>query len=136
MPWYGYMHPAMVVITFGLGLATAQTSISKMNDWDFPMRRQRSRTIVFFLLCLANFAVGLFVNTALRGIHHGVKLTAHLPVSIAVMVVAFAAALVTFARSRPGEVATVMRWHSILMVACLALVLTMGFLSALILFSR
>jgi hypothetical protein len=79
MPWYGFIHPLLAVATVWLGLVTAQTSLSKISDWDFPLRRQRGRTIVFFMLCIANFAVGLFVNVALRDIHKGVKITGHVP---------------------------------------------------------
>ena len=113
----------LVIVTLGLGLVTAQTSLSKISDWDFPLRRQRGRSIIFFLLCVANFAVGLFVNVALRDIHKGVKITGHLP-------------LVTFARSRPGELSPLMRWHSMLSIAALAVILTMGFLGGLSLFSH
>jgi Mn2+/Fe2+ NRAMP family transporter len=134
MPWYGFIHPVLAVVAVGLGLVTAQTSLSKISDWDFPLRRQRGRSIVFFLLCVANFAIGLFVNVALRGIHKGVTITGHLPLSIFVLVAAFLAVLVTFARGRPGEISPLMRWHSLLSIAALAVILTMGFLGALSLF--
>jgi FtsH-binding integral membrane protein len=134
MPWYGFIHPLLAVATVWLGLVTAQTSLSKISDWDFPLRRQRGRTIVFFMLCIANFAVGLFVNVALRDIHKGVKITGHVPLSVIVLVAAFLAALVTFARSRPGETPPLMRWHAVLSIAALAVILTMGFLGALNLF--
>jgi hypothetical protein len=134
MPWYGFIHPLLAIVALGLGLVTAQTSLSKVSDWDFPLRRQRGRTIIFFLLCVANFAVGLFVNLVLRNIHKGVKITGHLPLSIFVLVAAFLAVLVTFARSRPGELSPLMRWHSILSIAALAVILTMGFLGGLTLF--
>jgi len=131
MPWYGFIHPLLSIVTLGLGLVTAQTSLSKISDWDFPLRRQRGRTIVFFMLCVANFAIGLFVNVALRDIHKGVKITGHLPLSIVVLVAAFLATLVTFARGRPGETPPIMRWHAVLSIAALAVILTMGFLGGL-----
>ena len=136
MPWYGFIHPLLAIVALWLGLVTAQTSLSKISDWDFPLRRQRGRSITFFLLCVANFAVGLFVNVALRDIHKGVKITGHLPLSIFVLVAAFLAVLVTFARSRPGELSPLMRWHSMLSIAALAVILTMGFLGGLGLFSH
>jgi len=136
MPWYGFIHPVLAVVTIGLGLVTAQTSLSKISDWDFPLRRQRGRTIIFFLLVIANFIIGLFVNAGLRVIHKGVNITGHLLLSIIVLAVGFLATLVTFARSRPGETPPLMRWHSMLLIAALALMLTMGFLGALNLFIR
>lgn len=136
MPWFGFIHPVLAIATLALGLVTAQTSLSKISDWDFPLRRQRSRSITFLLLCVANFGLGLFVGTALREIHKSVKITGHLPLSIIVLVAAFLAALVTFARSRPGEISPLMRWHSILLIAAVALILTMGFLGGLNLFSH
>jgi hypothetical protein len=135
MPWYGFIHPLLAVATIALGLVTAQTSLTKSADWDFPLRRQRSRSIIFVLLCVGNFAIGLFVNVALRGLHKGVKITGHLPLSIFVLVAAFLAALVTFARSRPGEISPLMRWHAMLSIAALAVILTMAFLGGLSLFS-
>jgi hypothetical protein len=134
MTWYAFIHPLLAVGTTVLGLITAQTSLSKMNDWDFPLRKQRSRTVIFFLLCVANFGIGLFVNIALAGLHKGIKLTAHLPLSIVVLTITFLAALVTFTRGKPGEVSPLMRYHSVLTTLALALVLTMGFLGLIQLF--
>jgi hypothetical protein len=131
MPWYGFIHPLLAIVALGLGLVTAQTSLSKISDWDFPLRRQRSRSISFLLLCVANFGLGLVVNIALRGIHKGVTITGHVPLSIVVLVAAFLAALVTFTRSQPGETPPLMRWHAILSIAAVAVILTMGFLGAL-----
>ena len=52
MPWYGFIHPLLAIGAIALGLVTAQTSLSKVSDWDFPMRRQRSRSIYFLMLCI------------------------------------------------------------------------------------
>jgi hypothetical protein len=135
MPWYGFIHPLIAIGSIALGLVTAQTSLSKVSDWDFPMRRQRSRTIYFFLLCIVNFVMGLLVNLALRGIHKGVVLSGHLTLSIIVMVLALGATLLTFTRSEPGQTPPHMRWHATFMVAAVALILTMGFLTGLKLIS-
>ncbi len=134
MAWYAFVHPVLVVGALVLGLITAQTGLSKVNDWDFPLRKQRTRTIVFFLLCVVNFGVGLFVNTVLRGVHKGIQMTAHLPFSIAVLVLALLAALVTFSPSQPGKVSPLLRYHSILTTIALALILTMGFIGLINLF--
>jgi hypothetical protein len=128
MPWYGFIHPALAIGTMVLGLVTAQTSLSRVSDWDFPMRRQRSRSISFLMLCIANFVMGLFVNMALRSIHRGVVLSGHRTLSIVVLIAAFVAALLTFTSSEPGQTPPHMRWHAILMVAAVALMLTMTFL--------
>lgn len=128
MPWYGFIHPALALGTIALGLVTAQTSLSKVSDWDFPMRKQRSRSIAFLMLAIVNFILGLFVNMALRGIHKGVGLSGHLTLSIIVLVAALGAALVTFTRSEPGQTPPHMRWHATLMIAAVALMLTMTFL--------
>jgi len=131
MPWYGFIHPLLAIGTLALGLVTAQTSLSKVSDWDFPLRRQRNRSIIFVLLCVANFALGLFVNTALRGIHKGVSISGHMTLSIIVLVAAFLAALVTFTRSKPGETPPLMRWHAMLSIVAIAVILTMAFLGGL-----
>ncbi len=110
---------------------TAQVSLSKVSDWDFPMRRQRSRSIAFLLLCIANFVIGLFVNMGLRVIHKEVALSGHLTLSIVVLVAAFVAALITFTRSQPGQTPPQMRWHAVLTVLATALILTMAFLTGL-----
>jgi len=128
MPWYGFIHPVVAIGAIALGLVTAQTSISKVSDWDFPMRRQRSRSIAFLLLSIANFVMGLLVNMVLRSIHQGVVLSAHMTLSIIVLIAAFGAALLTFTRSKPGQTPPHMRWHATLMVAAVALMLTMTFL--------
>ncbi len=131
MPWYGFIHPALAIGTLALGLVTAQTSLSKVSDWDFPMRRQRSRSIVFLLLCLANFVMGLLVNMGLRSIHKGVAISGHMTLAIIVLLAAFGAALITFTRSEPGQTPPHMRWHATLMIAAVALMLTMTFLGGL-----
>ena len=131
MPWYAFIHPALAIGTFVLGLVTAQTSLSKVSDWDFPMRRQRSRSIAFLLLGIANFVIGLFVNMGLRSIHRGVVLSGHMTLSIIVLVAAFGAALMTFTRSQPGQTPPHMRWHATLTIAAVALILTMAFLTGL-----
>jgi hypothetical protein len=131
MPWYAFIHPALAIGTLALGLVTAQVSLSKVSEWDFPMRRQRSRSIFFLLLCIANFIMGLFVNMGLRGIHKGIELSGHLTLSIVALVAALIAALITFTRSEPGKTPPQMRWHATLMVAAVALMLTMTFLTGL-----
>jgi hypothetical protein len=128
MPWYGFIHPVIAIGTIALGLVTAQTSLSKVSDWDFPMRRQRSRSIAFLMLCIAGFVMGLLVNLGLRNIHKGVVLPGHMTLSIIVLIAAFGAALLTFTRSEPGKTPPHMRWHATLMVAAVALMLTMMFL--------
>jgi hypothetical protein len=131
MPWYGFIHPALALGTIALGLVTAQVSLSKVSDWDFPMRRQRSRSISFLMLCIVNFIIGLLVNMGLRGIHKGVVLSGHLTLSIIVLVAALIAALITFTRSQPGQTPPHMRWHAILNILAVALMLTMTFLTGL-----
>jgi len=128
MPWYGFIHPVIAIGTIALGLVTAQTSLSKVSDWDFPMRRQRSRSISFLMLCIVNFIMGLFVNMGLRNIHKGVTISGHMTLSIIVLIAAVVAALVTFTRSEPGKTPPHMRWHATLLVAAVALMLTMTFL--------
>jgi heme A synthase len=128
MPWYGFIHPVIAIGSIALGLVTAQTSLSKVSDWDFPMRRQRSRSIAFLMLCIANFVMGLLVNMGLRNIHKGVVLSGHMTLSIIVLIAAFGAALLTFTRSESGKTPPHMRWHATLMVAAVALMLTMTFL--------
>jgi len=131
MPWYGFIHPLLALGTFVLGLVTAQTSLSKVSDWDFPMRRQRSRSIAFLLLCIANFVLGLLVNMGLRSVHKGVALSGHMSLSIVALVAAFIAALLTFTRSQPGQTPPQMRWHAVLTILATALILTMAFLTGL-----
>jgi uncharacterized membrane protein YidH (DUF202 family) len=128
MPWYGFIHPIIAIGSIALGLVTAQTSLSRVSDWDFPMRRQRNRSIWFLMLSIGNFIMGLLVNMGLRNIHKGVVLPGHMTVSIIVLLAAFGAALITFTRSEPGKTPPQMRWHAILMVAAVALMLTMTFL--------
>ena len=128
MPWYGFIHPVIAIGSIALGLVTAQTSLSKVSDWNFPMRRQRSRSITFLLLCIANFVMGLLVNLGLRSIHKGVVLSGHMTLSIIVLVAAFGATLITFTSSEPGKTPPHMRWHATFMIAAVALMLTMTFL--------
>jgi hypothetical protein len=128
MPLYGFIHPLLAIGTLALGLVTAQTSLSRVSDWDFPMRRQRTRSIYFLMLCIVNFIIGLFVNMGLRNIHKGVVVSGHMTLSIIVLVAALGATLLTFTRSEPGQTPPHMRWHATLMIAAVALMLTMTFL--------
>jgi len=131
MPFYAFVHPALAVFTLVWGIAVGQVSLAKLAEWDFPLRRVRSRTIVYFLLCVANLGMGLVAAALLAGIGREPKLPLHLVLGIIVCVLALLAALTSFGRSRPGEAPDLMRWHPILVVASLALILTQGFLSGL-----
>lgn len=131
MPWYGFIHPLLAIATLILGVVTAQTSMSKVTDWDYPIRRQRYRTIVFFLLTVTNFVIGLLVIAALRGRGFQTKLTGHLPLSYVTMAVSALAALTSFGRHGGAGQSGLLRYHSILMIAALALILTTGFLTLL-----
>jgi hypothetical protein len=134
MPWYGFIHPALAVGTLAYGLVTGQTSLSRINDWNFPLRRQRYRSVVFFLMCVGNFIIGLLATALIRGRGGTVKLTAHTLLAAIVLAFALLAALVPFARSRPGEISGLMRLHPVLIIVCLAVIFTMGFIALLAVF--
>jgi hypothetical protein len=128
MPWYGFIHPAVALGTLALGLVTGQVSLSRLTQWDFPLSTQRNRSVVFFLLTIVNFVLGLLVAADLRG--HGFKasLTGHMPLAIITMVLALIAAIVTFTRGQRGEASGAMRLHPILILAALACIFTNGLL--------
>lgn len=134
IPWYGFIHPVVSLLTLAYGLTIAQVGLTRINDWDYPLRQQRNRTIAYFLLCVGNFLLGLLFATLIRGRGAELKLPGHMALSIVVLVVTAAATVVTFGKTRMGEVAQVTRSHPVLMVISLAGVLTMGFLTALRLF--
>lgn len=127
MPWFGFIHPLLAVFTLGYGMTIGQISLSRLEDWDFPLRRVRKRTLIFFFLTLANFLVGLIVNIILAKTSARVKIFAHMPMAVVTVVLAFLAALLTFSKGRPGELPPRMRWHPMLVIASLALIMTMGF---------
>jgi hypothetical protein len=128
MPWFAYIHPLLAIFTLGFGLSIGQLSLSRLGDWDFPLRHLRFRTLLYFILTVVNLGIGLFVDTLL-GVHgRAVKLLAHLPLAIAVAVLALLALLVTYGKSRkPGELAPALRLYPMLIIASLALIMTMGF---------
>jgi hypothetical protein len=133
MPWYGFIHPILALATFGYGMRAAQVSVSKLRDWNFPLRRQRTRSTIFFLLCVANLVLGFLATLLMRG--RGMKdftISAHLPLAMATIVLALAASLVTFGQpKRPGELPPVMRLHPMLLVVAGVLILTMVLLGLL-----
>jgi hypothetical protein len=131
MPWYGFIHPLLAVGTLALGLVVGQTSLSRMTDWDFPLRKQRTRSIYFFLLTVLNFVLGMVVMTALRGGGYKTRLTGHMVLAIGIMVLAMLAAIVTFTRGRNNEVSGAMRLHPLFIIGALALIFTNGFLTIL-----
>ncbi|MFO7675451.1 MAG: hypothetical protein R6X12_03940 [bacterium] len=128
MPWYGFIHPVLAVGTLVYGVRAAQVSMSKVLDWDFPLRRQRTRSIIFFLLCIANLIVGFAANALMRGRGLDVRLTAHLPLAIVVIAFALVAAVVTYTRPpRPGTVSGLMKLHHWFLIIPSVLILSMGF---------
>lgn len=132
MPWYGYIHPVLAIATMVYGVKIAQVSVARLLEWDFPLRQQRNRTVIFFLLCIANLVLGLLVNSLLRGQGRGVNLTFHLPLAIIICVLALLATLVTFARPRqPGEVPGLMKFHPWLVVLPVVGIMTAGFIGLL-----
>lgn len=132
MPWYGFLHPALAIYTMVYGIITAQTSVRRLTDWDFPLRRQRTRSTVFFLLCVANMVLGFIVRIILRAGFRDVKLTFHVPLAITTIALALLASLVTFGQpKKPGELPGLMRLHPWLIVVAVVIIMTMGFLGLL-----
>lgn len=129
MPFYAFLHPFIAVLTLVWGVTIAQVSMQRMADWDFPLRRVRSRTLVYLLLCATNFAAGLAFNSLLGS--RRLVLPAHLTLGIIVCVLALLALLATLAPGKPGQPPGLMRWHPVLTVASLSLIITQGFLTAL-----
>ena len=135
MPWYGFIHPLFALATMAFGVRVAQTSMSKVDTWDFPLRRVRSRSVVYFLLCVANLVLGYLVGAALSGRGVDVKLTAHVPLAIVAVALALVAAVIGFTRSRvPGQGPPLMKFQGWLLAVSLAAILTMGFTGLLALF--
>ncbi len=129
MPWYGFIHPLAALATFAYGMTTAQISVSKLREWNFPLRRQRMRSTVFFLLCVGNLVLGFLATLLMRGRGLDIRLPAHLPLAIATTVLALLASVVTFGRpKRPGELSPVMRLHPALLVIAGVLMLTTAML--------
>ncbi len=135
MPWYGFIHPVFAVLTLVYGIVTARISLGSPEDWNFPLRRVRTRSVVYFLFCVANLVMGLMISSALRGRGVDVDLTFHVPLAVAALVLALLASLATFTRSRkPGELSSFMRFHGWIIAVSLAAILTMGFIGLLALF--
>lgn len=132
MPWYGYIHPLIAVTTIVHGLFIGRVSLSKLGEWDFPLRRVRARTFIYFVLCALNLLVGLIVGAAIKvqslKMAELIRYPGHLPVAVSVCVLALLAVLSTFGRGKPGEIPPLMRWHPVLIVASLGLAITNGFL--------
>ncbi|MEO0079411.1 MAG: hypothetical protein ABIK44_01880 [candidate division WOR-3 bacterium] len=134
MPWFGFIHPALALFTLFYGLRIGQTSLTKLADWDFPLRVMRARTLRYFLLTVANLILGFVFQIVLAAQGRPVRLLGHLPLAIAVVLLTLFADLATFGRQKPGELPRMIRWHPILVIASLALILTMGFTGLLKLF--
>jgi len=132
MPWYGWIHPVLAVGTMIYGVRIAQVSVSRLLEWNFPLRQQRTRTIIFFLLCVANLVLGFVVNAALRGQGRGVELTFHVPLAFIISGLSLFATVVTFARPRrAGEVPGLMKLHPWLVVIPVVGIMTAGFIGLL-----
>lgn len=135
MPWYGFLHPALALFTMVYGVRVAQTSVSRLAEWDFPLRRQRTRTVIFFLLCVANLLLGFVVQIFLRAQAREVKLTLHVPFAAIVVVFSVLASLVSFSRPRqPGEVPELMRLHPWILILAIVVMMTMTIIALLALF--
>jgi fatty acid desaturase len=128
MRWYGYIHPLLAIVTLFYGVTIGQLALSRLDDWDFPLRRLRTRTLIYFILTVINIGLGLLFNFLLSQSGKPMKLLAHLPLAITVSVLALLATIITYSRSKkPGELAPSLRWHPLLITASLALIMTMGF---------
>lgn len=126
MPWFGFIHPVLALGAFVYGLFIGQVSMSRLDDWDFPLRRVKRRTVIYFIFTVVSGVIGLLINIILRHQGRGVTIFAHLPMGFAVVVTAFLATVVTMGKRRPGELPQSMRWHPLLIVISLALIMTMG----------
>ncbi len=127
MPWFGFIHPIMALGTFVYGLFIGQVSMTKLDDWDFPLRRVKKRTLIYFVFTAISGIFGLVVNAILRSQGRGVVIFAHMPLGVATVVAALLALVVTTGKRKPGELPQSMRWHPVLVVISLALIMTMAF---------
>jgi hypothetical protein len=127
MPWFGFIHPVLAILTLVYGITIGQITLARLGQWDFPLRRVRMRTFIYFLLTVFNLGLGLLMNAILAARGREVKLLLHLPLAITACALGFLATLTTFSKGKPGELAPTMRWHPVLIVASLALIMTMGF---------
>jgi hypothetical protein len=134
MPWYGFVHPLLAIGTLAYGIVVGQTSLARINDWNFPLRRQRYRSVIFMMMVVANFVLGMVATALIRGTGRALKLPAHRPLAIVAVILAVLGAVVTFSQGRRGEVASLMRLHPVIMVLVLVVLLTMGFVTALSVF--
>ena len=135
MPWYGFIHPILAIGTLVIGLQIGQVSLTKINDWDFPLRKQRSRSILLFVLCAANFLLGLLAAILIRGGGDKIKLAGHVPLAVVAMLFSMLAALATFTKSKPGDLSGMMRLHPVLILVTLTAIFTMGVISVLAIFN-
>ncbi len=131
MPWFSFIHPILATFTLIYGVLLGQKSLSRLGDWDFPLRRVRTQTVIYFLLVAGNLFLGLTVNAILSGRGQEIEFFGHLPLAIVTVVLVLLAALVTFGRYQFGKLSPIMRWHPILIVLSLALIMTMGFTAVL-----
>ncbi len=134
MPWYGFIHPILALATIAYGVVTGQTSLARINDWNFPQRKQRYRSVIFLMMVAANFVIGLAATALIRGTGRELKLPVHRPLAITAIFLAVIAALVTFSQGKRGEVSSLMRLHPVIMILVLVVLFTMGFITALSVF--
>ncbi|MEO0078879.1 MAG: hypothetical protein ABIK86_07785 [candidate division WOR-3 bacterium] len=134
MPWYAFIHPVLALGTIALGVVIGQTSLARINDWNFPLRQQRYRSVIFLIMVAVNFVIGLVATALIRGAGREFRLPAHRTLAIVALILAALAALVTFSRGPRGEVSSVMRLHPVIMILVLVVLFTMGFITALSVF--
>lgn len=126
MPWYGYIHPLLALVALFHGVRTARVGMNKVLDWDYPLRRQRRWSLVFLALCAANLALGFAANALLARQDSAVKLTMHLPLAVAVTILALVAVIFTYIRPRrPGELSGPMRIQHWLLIVASVMIMTM-----------
>jgi magnesium-transporting ATPase (P-type) len=134
MPWYGFLHPLMAIGTIAFGVVTAQTSLARINEWNFPLRKQRYRSVVLLMMVAVNFVVGFIVTAFIRGPGRELKLPGHRPLAVVAIVLAVLCALVTFTKGKRGELPSPMRLHPVMMMVLLVVMFTMGFITVLSVF--
>jgi hypothetical protein len=126
MPFYAFLHPIWQIGVFILGVYTAQIGMRKKSMVKaFPLSRHRRLGWTFLALVIFGAILGKIVNSALKAHNINLKLSAHRPIGIIIIILVILSIIFSEVGLRNRKKFTaILKWHPWLNI------LALGFLSA------
>ena len=134
MPFYAFLHPIWQIGIFILGISNAQLGMSskKFTAKAFPLSRHRSSGWIFLFLVIIGAFFGKIVNNGLKAKGINLKLAAHQPIGIIIIILLVLSVLFSeIGLSNREKFSGILKWHPWLCIFALGFLMAQAFIGIL-----